>query len=324
MPNNLTLRLSTAGQVFISKNRKVGRPWRWSRIAVTVVVLATAGVFFTSLFLAWGDLQYLTQSYQISQAQEVQKQYLDLNRKLRIELACLTSIHRLEQLAAQYDMGAPDALPGRESAVNLAVGKWVRLRIGLVALALVAFGLWISGRFFYLQVIRGPELREEATREYQKFCPILPVRGMVLDRNGTELAVSTRISSVVAHPSQIRNAARLSRELAPILGINVRELQEMLTRARPFVFVKRQLTPEREEAFRAWGAAEEARSGRPGSPAAPTWTPFTWFPRPSATILNWPWRDRCWVSATSTARGWKDWNFSMNNSSTANPSSAGI
>ena len=144
--------------------------------------------------------------------------------------------------------------------MNSASGKWVRLRIGLVALGLVAFGLYISGRFFYLQVIRGPELREEATREYQKFCPILPVRGMILDRNGTELAVSTRVSSVVAHPSQIKNAASLSRQIAPILGFNARDLQEIITRARPFVFVKRHLTPEREEAFRAWGEAEQQKA----------------------------------------------------------------
>ena len=58
MSNNLAIRLTTAGQVFISRNRKVGHPWRWGKIAVTVVVLATAGVFFTSLFLAWADLQY--------------------------------------------------------------------------------------------------------------------------------------------------------------------------------------------------------------------------------------------------------------------------
>ncbi len=107
MPNNLTLRLSTAGQIFISKNRKVGHPTRWTRIVVTFLVLATAGVFCTSLFLAWADLQYITQNYQISQAQEIQKQYLEMNRKLRIELASLTSIHRLEKLAAQYNMGAP-------------------------------------------------------------------------------------------------------------------------------------------------------------------------------------------------------------------------
>jgi len=107
MPNNLTLRLTTAGQVFISRNRKVSHPWRWGKIAVTAVVLVTAGVFFTSLLLAWADLQYITQSYQISQAQDIKKQYLDLNGKLRIELASLTSIHRLEKLAAEYDMGVP-------------------------------------------------------------------------------------------------------------------------------------------------------------------------------------------------------------------------
>jgi cell division protein FtsI (penicillin-binding protein 3) len=144
--------------------------------------------------------------------------------------------------------------------VNLATAKWVRLRIGLVALVLAAFGLWIGGRFFYLQVIRGSELREEAIREYEKDCPILPVRGMILDRNGTELAVSTGVSSLVAHPSQIRHASRLSRQLAPILGYNPKDLQETLTRARPFVFVKRHLTPEREEAFRAWKAAAEKKA----------------------------------------------------------------
>ncbi|MFA5111966.1 MAG: penicillin-binding protein [Desulfobaccales bacterium] len=144
--------------------------------------------------------------------------------------------------------------------MNPAIGKWVRLRIGLVAVGLLLFGLWISGRFFYLQGIRGSELREEATREYQKFCPILPVRGMILDRNGVELAVSTRVASVVAHPSQIKNADRLSRQLAPILGYNHKDLKEIFTRARPFVWVKRHLTPEREEAFRAWEAAEENRN----------------------------------------------------------------
>ncbi len=107
MPSNLALRLTAAGQIFISKNRKVSHPWRWGRIIVGFVVLTTVGVLFTTVFLAWADLNFITQSYQISQAQELQKQYLDLNRKLKIELACLTSIARLEKLAAEYGMGAP-------------------------------------------------------------------------------------------------------------------------------------------------------------------------------------------------------------------------
>jgi cell division protein FtsL len=107
MPSNLTLRLTAAGHVFVSKNRKVSHPWRLGRMVVGAVVLATVLVLFTSMFLAWADLQYITQSYQISQAQESQKQYLDLNNKLRIELASLTAISRLEKLAAEYGMGAP-------------------------------------------------------------------------------------------------------------------------------------------------------------------------------------------------------------------------
>ena len=116
MPSNLTLRLTTAGHVFVSKNRKVSHPWRWGRIVVGVVVLATVLVLFTSIFLAWTDMHYITQSYQISQAKETQKQYLDLNNKLRIELASLTAISRLEKLAAEYGMGAPQS----SQVVNLA------------------------------------------------------------------------------------------------------------------------------------------------------------------------------------------------------------
>jgi cell division protein FtsL len=107
MPSYLTLRLTAAGQVFISKNRKLSHPWRWGRILVGAVVLITVFVLFTSIFLAWADLQYITQSYQISQGHETQKQYLDLNNKLRIELASLTAVSRLEKLAAEYGMEAP-------------------------------------------------------------------------------------------------------------------------------------------------------------------------------------------------------------------------
>jgi cell division protein FtsI (penicillin-binding protein 3) len=137
------------------------------------------------------------------------------------------------------------------------IDKWTRLRIVLVGLGLICLGLWLCGRFFYLQAIRGPQLREEANREAQKLCPVLPVRGQILDRRGNELAISTRIYSLVAHPPQISDAGRFSRELAPVLGFNLRELQQTLTRARPFVWVKRHLTPEKEEAFRAWQAAAE-------------------------------------------------------------------
>ena len=107
MPSNIALRLTAVGQDLISRNRKVSQPWRWGRAMVLVLVLATAGVMFASFFWAWSDLQYITMSYQISQTQETQKQLLDLNAKLRLEMANLTGISRLESLASEYGMGAP-------------------------------------------------------------------------------------------------------------------------------------------------------------------------------------------------------------------------
>jgi cell division protein FtsL len=107
MPDNLALRLTSVGQIFVSKNRKVSHPWRWGRTLVAGLVLTTVGVLFTCIFMAWADLQFITQSYQISQAQEVQKQYLHLNSMLRIEYSNLTANSRLEKLAAQYGMEAP-------------------------------------------------------------------------------------------------------------------------------------------------------------------------------------------------------------------------
>lgn len=144
--------------------------------------------------------------------------------------------------------------------MNRTIGKWVRFRIFLLGLGLALLGMAIGGRFFYLQVVRGSEFRELATREYEKLCPVSPVRGMILDRQGLELAISTRTSSVAARPIQIRHAGRLSRELAPILGFQPQELKEILTRACSFAWVKRHLTPEREAAFQAWQAEEDRQA----------------------------------------------------------------
>jgi cell division protein FtsL len=101
MARNLTLRLNAVSHTLVSRNRRVSTQWRWGRSLVMALVITTAVVMFTSLVWAWGNLQCINQSYLISQAQETQKQYLDLNRKLRLELSNLTAISRLERLAVE-------------------------------------------------------------------------------------------------------------------------------------------------------------------------------------------------------------------------------
>lgn len=109
MARQVTLRLSSVEQLFITRNRKVVRKSSpWGRAGVMFLVLVAVGFIIASVVWAWANLQQVTLNYQISQAKEVQKQYLELNRKLRIEHSSLTSISRLERLAEeQYGMGAP-------------------------------------------------------------------------------------------------------------------------------------------------------------------------------------------------------------------------
>ena len=98
--------------------------------------------------------------------------------------------------------------------MSVGLTKWARLRIILVGLGLALFGLVLFGRFVHLQIINGAELREELDGEVKKRCPVTPVRGLIVDRRGVELAISTEAYSLVAHPQQIANADLISRELA--------------------------------------------------------------------------------------------------------------
>jgi cell division protein FtsL len=108
MSTNLALRLSTVSQTLIARNRKVRTEERtWEKILVAGLLMVTVAIVFTSIFWAWSNLQCTNLNYQISQEQELQKQYLEFRKKLKLEQANLTSTARLERLAETYEMGPP-------------------------------------------------------------------------------------------------------------------------------------------------------------------------------------------------------------------------
>jgi cell division protein FtsL len=108
MSTNLALRLSSVSHTLVARNRKMRtQESTWGKVLVAGLLLVTVGIIFTSIFWAWSNLQSTTLNYQISQAREMQRQYLELNRKLQVELSHLTSIARLEKLAETFEMGPP-------------------------------------------------------------------------------------------------------------------------------------------------------------------------------------------------------------------------
>ena len=128
------------------------------------------------------------------------------------------------------------------------LNKWVRVRIIIVGLGLGFLFLAVLARTIDLKFIQGPSLEEMATRENQKNCPVLPIRGTIMDRNHTELAISSFVKSLGAHPRRIKEKKQLSRDLAPLIGMPAAAVQEILEKDKGFVWIKRCLTPQQAEA----------------------------------------------------------------------------
>src|SRR5213594_3655261 len=77
-----------------------------------------------------------------------------------------------------------------------------RARLILLAAAVSVGLLAILGRCAHLQVIRAPELLDQARAQQEKTITLDPLRGPILDRNGKELAVSLDVDSVFAEPAE--------------------------------------------------------------------------------------------------------------------------
>jgi cell division protein FtsI (penicillin-binding protein 3) len=111
-------------------------------------------------------------------------------------------------------------------------------------LAMLAGSLTLTGRALYLQGVNNDFLQAKGESRYARTIEIPATRGRITDRHGDMLAVSTPVRSVWALPSDAKLEPAQARELARLLEMDVRELNERLATPRDFVYLKRQLSPE--------------------------------------------------------------------------------
>ena len=113
-------------------------------------------------------------------------------------------------------------------------------------LLLVFFGfLVLAARAFYLQGLRNDFLQHKGETRYARVVEISAHRGMVTDRNGEPLALSTPVESVWAAPAEADLSVEQRAKLTRLLGIDAAELRRKLAASdRDFVYLKRQLPPE--------------------------------------------------------------------------------
>ena len=97
-----------------------------------------------------------------------------------------------------------------------------------------------------LQVMETEFLQEQGKARYLREVGIPTTRGIISDRNGEALAVSTPVDSVWVNPRELLQVPEKIRPLAQVLGADPDDIERKLNQrsAREFVWLKRRLHPE--------------------------------------------------------------------------------
>jgi len=127
-------------------------------------------------------------------------------------------------------------------ALSVRLPVW---RARLLLLLVFCGFMVLAARAFYLQGLHNDFLQQKGETRYARVVEISAHRGMVTDRNGEPLAVSTPVESVWASPADASLSTEQRFRLARLLGTDPAELRRRLADSeREFVYLKRQLPPE--------------------------------------------------------------------------------
>ncbi len=151
----------------------------------------------------------------------------------------------------------------------------------VMALLLCALGL-MAVRAFYLQVVDAPFLSHEARRQEIETIQQEGHRGMILDRHGQPLAVSTPVDSLWANPQVLIKEPAVWAPLARAIHWSLRHFEHALSvqRHEQFMYLRRQIDPRfaaRVLALRVPGVASQREYRRyyPAGAVAATLIGFT-------------------------------------------------
>ena len=123
----------------------------------------------------------------------------------------------------------------------------LRGRLALVGTTLALCSVTLIGRAAYVQLINSDFYQRQGEARYLRELPIATSRGMITDRNGEPLAVSTPVESIWVNPQELlRNPDRIP-ELAKALQMPQDELSSRLSQKaeKEFMYLKRRINPDR-------------------------------------------------------------------------------
>lgn len=118
-------------------------------------------------------------------------------------------------------------------------------RLNLVRLSFVLITLGLLWRLIDIQILNNEFLRDQGDARHLRNVPVVAHRGMILDRHGEPLAISTPVHSVWLNPQVTQVDQPHLAKLAKILDVRLEDIQQKILNnpSREFVYVKRRITP---------------------------------------------------------------------------------
>jgi cell division protein FtsI (penicillin-binding protein 3) len=123
------------------------------------------------------------------------------------------------------------------------VAAW---RINLLRLLFVSLVVGLGWRLADIQVLNPDFLRDQGDARHVRKVPVAAHRGMILDRHGEPLAISTPVHSVWINPQEFKADKKQLASLAKIVDLKVSKVKKKVKQNshREFVYLKRRVTPE--------------------------------------------------------------------------------
>jgi len=129
------------------------------------------------------------------------------------------------------------------------VRRWLILGLFFCAVAV------LSSRAVYLQLLNNDFLKEHGDARSIRVVEIQAHRGVITDRNGEQLAMSTPVDSIWVTPRKVLEDVERLPDLAKVMDMTVKDLHEILRDriSREFIYLKRHANPDLVEEVRNLG-----------------------------------------------------------------------
>ena len=143
------------------------------------------------------------------------------------------------------------ALRKRAPRVEHVIGARLRILTLLLVAAVLAGTVW--SRLAYWQMFRHVQLSAQAQAQYHELVQLPALRGVVFDRNLTQLVVNTTVYSAFVSPDQVAPAdrERVAGGLSGVLGVDKAAVLQTLASGSKFAYIQRRFPKAKADQLRA-------------------------------------------------------------------------